>query len=170
MILPSRFTTFFPGPYPSSKLSTDSEMPETAQVCEEKRRCGIDCRLFLEVALRESPSLLFEPLELHDVRFLEFHKKSHVSNNFLTYNADPTTGMCKNAPPATPAPPPPALSLSIEKRFPIPRNPPRPPNYSSLFVTACSTNGSISIYHEEKTLEFSIILCGSFYTRISSLH
>ena len=132
MILPSRFTTFFPGPYPSPKLSTDSEMPETAQACEEKRRYGVDY-FWKWHCVSPSPTLLFEPLELHDMRFLEFHKKSCVSNNFIIY-ADPTTGMYKNAPPAIPAPQPLALSLSAQhqKMVPNPQKSPPPPNFSLL--------------------------------------
>ena len=110
---------FFPGPYPSPKSSTDSEMPETAQVCEEKRRYQIDCWLFLEVALRESPTLLFEPLELHDVWFLEFHKKRSVFSTFLTYRD------VQEHPSTKPTPQPLALSLSIDRFSNPQKSPPK---------------------------------------------
>ena len=51
--------------------------------------------------------------------------------------------MCKNTP-APSQPPNHWRWASASTVFPIPRNP--PPNFSSLFVTAMSTNGSISIY------------------------
>ena len=62
-------------------------MPETAQSAKKKRRYGVGY-FWKSHCVSPSPTLLFEPLELHDVRFLEFHKKSCVSNNFLIYNTD----------------------------------------------------------------------------------